>query len=296
MLTSMTGFACARGEGCGFSWVWDLRSVNSKGLDLRLRVPDWIEGLEAGLRAALGKAVTRGSVSLSLRLSREAGSVGFALNEEMLQAVLTAMARVEDVAGAQHLALGRATAADVLAVRGVFEAGEAEADTEGLLKALMAEVPALLKAFQEARAGEGKALFAVLDRQISEIERLTLASEAAAAARASGQEEALKAAVAKVMGVTDAVEPARLAQELALLAVKTDVTEEIDRLKAHVAQARELIAATKPVGRRLDFLMQEFNREANTLCSKSQSTELTRIGLDLKTVIDQMREQVQNVE
>jgi len=154
----------------------------------------------------------------------------------------------------------------------------------------------LIQAFEAARAAEGAALKQVLARQIAEIARLTEEAGVAATARAAGQAEALRAAIERVIGVSDAVEPARLAQELALIAVKTDVTEELDRLLAHVAQARELVEAGEPVGRRLDFLMQEFNREANTLCSKSQSTELTRIGLELKTVIEQMREQVQNVE
>jgi len=161
---------------------------------------------------------------------------------------------------------------------------------------LMADVPGLIQAFEAARAAEGAALKQVLARQIAEIARLTEEAGVAATARAAGQAEALRAAIERVIGVSDAVEPARLAQELALIAVKTDVTEELDRLLAHVAQARELVEAGEPVGRRLDFLMQEFNREANTLCSKSQSTELTRIGLELKTVIEQMREQVQNVE
>ncbi len=295
-MKSMTGFASGRGEAMGFGWAWDLRAVNSKGFDLRLRVPDWVEGLETALRASLGKAVARGAVSVSLRLNRVSSGGGLALNTEALAATIEALLQIEDTAGAKGLSLAPLTAADVLAARGIYEAGEVETDIAGLLKVLMADVPGLIQAFEAARAAEGAALKQVLARQIAEIARLTEEAGVAATARAAGQAEALRAAIERVIGVSDAVEPARLAQELALIAVKTDVTEELDRLLAHVAQARELVEAGEPVGRRLDFLMQEFNREANTLCSKSQSTELTRIGLELKTVIEQMREQVQNVE
>ncbi len=295
-IRSMTGFATFRGAGMGFSWVWDLRSVNAKGLDLRLRVPDWVEGLEPALRAATARVASRGAVSLSLRLTRDAGGGALTLNAGLLEQVMTALAQIETRAHATGVSVAPASSAEILALRGVFDASEPEVDGAALLPSLMADVPALLSAFDAARASEGAALAAVLTRQIDEIAALTDAATDAARARTTDAERALSAALGRVMAVTDAVDPARLAQELALIAVKTDVTEELDRLRAHIDQARGLIAGSDPVGRRLDFLMQEFNREANTLCSKAQSPGLTRIGLDLKTVIDQMREQVQNVE
>jgi uncharacterized protein (TIGR00255 family) len=296
MIRSMTGFATLNGQGAEFSWVWDLRSVNAKGLDLRLRVPDWITGLDPALRAALTRSATRGAVSLSLRLLRDAGAGGAALNAVLLDQVMAALVQIEVRAHATGASVGPASSAEILNLRGMFDASEPDADSGALLAVLLADIPALLAAFDAARTAEGAALAAVLTRQIDAIAALTAAADMAASARAPEAERGLIAAVARVLAVTDAVDPARLAQELALIAVKTDVTEEIDRLSAHVGQARALLAGGDPVGRRLDFLMQEFNREANTLCSKSQSTELTRIGLDLKTVIDQMREQVQNVE
>ena len=297
-MISMTGFAARRGAGLGFSWTWDLRSVNGKGLDLRLRLPDWIEGLELAVRAELQKAVTRGNVSLSLRVTQDSGAeeAGFRLNAGQLGAALAALARVEDAAISAGLTLRQATAADVLTLRGVLDQSQQDQDTTPLRQAILAELPALLADFAAMRATEGAALATVLTMQLDQITTLTAEAQREAAARAATQADTLRDGLARILSATDAVDATRLAQELALLAVKTDVTEELDRLAAHVAAARAHVADSGPSGRKLDFLMQEFMREANTLCSKAQSLALTRIGLDLKTVIDQMREQVQNVE
>jgi uncharacterized protein (TIGR00255 family) len=297
-MISMTGFAARRGAGAGFAWVWDLRGVNGKGLDLRLRVPDWIDGLEAALRTELQKGVPRGNVGLTLKVTQDeaAGDAAFRLNEAALAGALAALGRVEAAAMASGVTLGQATAADVLTLRGVIDATGQEIDTGALRAALLADFTGLLADFAAMRVGEGLALAGVLTAQLDRIATLTADARAEAVARTATQAETLRENLARVLAGTDAVDPSRLAQELAVLAVKTDVTEELDRLEAHVAAARALVADPAPVGRKLDFLMQEFMREANTLCSKAQSLALTRIGLDLKTVIDQMREQVQNVE
>lgn len=297
MTVSMTGFAAGKGQGAGASWIWDLRSVNGKGLDLRLRVPDWIDGLEPALRAELARALGRGNVSLSLRVTREAAeSDALRINHLALRAVLGGLATVEAAAMGAGVTLRQPTAADVLGFRGVVEAGVADEDTTALRAAILADLPALLADFAAMRAAEGAALAGVIGAQLDRIEALVAEALPAAETRRAAQAEALAAAVARVIAATDAADPARLAQELALLAVKTDITEELDRLRAHIAAARALLADAGPVGRKFDFLVQEFMREANTLCSKAQHLDLTRIGLDLKTVIDQMREQVQNVE
>lgn len=297
-MISMTGFAARRGAGVGHAWTWDLRSVNGKGLDLRLRLPDWIDGLEAAVRGELQKAVQRGNVSLTLKVSQdEAGELAaFRLNEPALAAALAALARVETVAMDAGVTLRQPTAADVLTLRGVIDQTGQEIDTSALRAALIADLPALLDDFAAMRRAEGQALAQVLTGQLDRIASLTADAQAETATRSATQADTLREALARVLAATDAVDENRLAQELALLAVKTDVTEELDRLAAHVTAARALVADAAPVGRKLDFLMQEFMREANTLCSKAQSLALTRIGLDLKTVIDQMREQVQNVE
>ncbi|OAO05893.1 YicC family protein [Roseovarius indicus] len=292
----MTAFAAAKGAQDGFSWTWEMRSVNGKGLDLRLRVPDWVDGLEAGLRARAGKALGRGNVSLNLRLVRDDGAGALAVNAAQLEDVLTAMAEVENRAMARGVTLAPATAADLLGLRGVLDTGAGEDDTTALCKTLLADFETVLAAFLDMRATEGRALAAVLTAQLDDIERLTGEAAQAAEARRPEMEQAFKAALARVMETADTADEARIAQEMALIAVKADVTEELDRLRAHVAAARDLLAAGSPVGRKLDFLSQEFNREANTLCSKAQNKALTATGLELKTVIDQMREQVQNVE
>jgi uncharacterized protein (TIGR00255 family) len=299
MTISMTGFAAMKGQGAGHSWAWDVRSVNGKGLDLRLRVPDWIDGLELTLRAELARALQRGNVSLTLKVVRDGQSDGadmLRVNPPSLAAVLMALSTVENAAMAAGVTLAQATAADVLAVRGVLDTSTADIDTAPLRAAILGDLPGLLADFATMRAAEGAALNGVIAAQLARIATLTTAATAEAEARRANAHTTLREAIARILANSEGVDEGRLAQELALLAVKTDVTEEIDRLIAHLDAARSLLADAGPVGRKFDFLMQEFMREANTLCSKSQSLGLTRIGLDLKTVIDQMREQVQNVE
>ncbi|WP_299421055.1 YicC/YloC family endoribonuclease [uncultured Shimia sp.] len=292
----MTGYASLKGEGQGHSWTWDLRSVNAKGLDLRLRVPDWIEGLEPAVRGALSKGMARGSVNLSLRVNRDDDTGAVAVNLAQVEAVLSALQAVEERAMDKGISLAPSKASDLLSQRGVMEQAVDETDSKALLAAITAQIPELLTSFKEMRVTEGAALEAVMSDQLEQVSDLTQQAAEAAEARREEVADTLKSNLARVLENADGVDEGRVAQELAMLAVKADVMEELDRLRAHVTAARELIAKGSPVGRKLDFLMQEFNREANTLCSKAQSVDLTRIGLDLKAVIDQMREQVQNVE
>ena len=296
-VNSMTGFASGQGGVEAHSWSWAIRSVNAKGLDLRLRVPDWLDGLEPFVRATLSKALSRGNVSVSLRLSRtEEGAGPLSVNPVVLTSVLEALRQTEAAAQELGVDLKPSSAADLLALRGVLDHAPTQDDPAPLVAALKAEFLTLLAGLTEMRQTEGAQLFKVLTRQIGEIEQLATTAATLAEERKPRMAEVLRANLDRVLQNSDGVDPDRLAQELALIAVKSDVTEEIDRLSAHVAAARELLDAGGPIGRKLDFLMQEFNREANTLCSKSQSSDLTKVGLELKTVIDQMREQVQNVE
>jgi uncharacterized protein (TIGR00255 family) len=293
---SMTGFAARRGEGAGCDWAWDIRSVNGKGFDLRLRLPEGIEGLEAGARAAVAKAVARGNVSVNLRLQRGVSAGSLALNIPGLDAALSALKAVETAAFGHDLSLTPASMAEVLSLRGVIDPGaEAEPDP-ALTRMLLADFDLLLADFVAARRAEGRALGQVILAQVGRIEGFVADAAQLAEARRPPAEQALRDNLARVMAGAAEADPARVAQELALLAVKADVTEEIDRLRAHVDQAKGLIGQGGAVGRKLDFLMQEFMREANTLCSKSSDVALTRVGLDLKVVIDQLREQVQNLE
>lgn len=296
-LTSMTGFADLAGGAGEATWVWEARSVNERGLDLRLRLPEGFEALEAPLRAAATQALSRGSVTIGLRMAQGARVSAPRLNAAALEAAVEAALAVGEAASQAGLDLAPMTAADLLGLRGVLEpAGRAPAEEPAVLAGLAAEAPALVAALARARAAEGAALARFLEAQIGRIAELGASARAAAGARGPRLAEALRLRLDALLSANAPVDGARLAQELALIAVKADVTEELDRLEAHVTAARALLEADGAVGRKLDFLTQEFNREANTLCAKAQSAELTAIGLEMKVAVDQMREQVQNVE
>ncbi len=296
MIRSMTGFASGNGALAPHSWGWEVRSVNGKGLDLRLRVPDWVDGLEAGLRKQLGDAVARGNVTCNLRIARDENTGGLTVNAAQLDTVLDALHQIEARAMDAGVSLAPSKATDIVTMRGVLEQANTVDDVATLAKTLLAEFTVVLADFNAMRASEGAALEMVLQAQLTEVETLTTQAAAMAQDRKAEMAQTLQRNLARVLENSDGVDADRLAQELALIAVKSDVTEEIDRLHAHIGAARELLVQGGPVGRKLDFLMQEFNREANTLCSKAQNSALTRVGLALKAVIDQMREQVQNVE
>ncbi|MFO1210486.1 MAG: YicC/YloC family endoribonuclease [Amaricoccus sp.] len=294
-LTSMTGFADVAGEQDGLGWTWEARSVNGRGLDLRLRLPDGFDALDAPVRTA-ARALARGSVTVTLRLGRPGQATGPRVNAAALEAAVAAALAASETASRLGLDLAPMTAADLLAVRGVLETEPAAAaDDPELVAALAAGIEPLFARLATARGAEGGALQALLAAQADRIAALSEAARATAEARAGRAGALLRSRVEALLAAAPADE-ARLAQELALLAVKSDVTEELDRIAAHVEAARQLLAAQGPVGRKLDFLMQEFNREANTLCSKASASDLTALGIELKVVIDQMREQVQNVE
>ena len=293
---SMTGFAAGQGSMGPHSWSWDLRSVNAKGLDIRIRVPDWLTGLEAQLKSRLTEAVARGNVTLGLRITREDSHGGLALNTHVLDQVMNALTAVEDTAMQRGVSLAPSTPTDILAMRGVLETAVEEDDVEALTATLLADFAPVLDSFLAMRAGEGRALCDLLLSHLDRIEALVGEATALLDTRRADMQAALHAALARVKEAEIQADEQRLAQELALIAVKADVTEELDRLTAHVAAGRALLQDDGPAGRKLDFLSQEFNREANTLCSKSQHKGLTAIGLELKAVIEQMREQVQNLE
>ena len=296
MTQSMTAFASRTGSLGPVTWAWEMRGVNARGLDLRLRLPDGIEGLEHALRAALTKALARGNVTVNLRLTREDTTSGLSVDEAQLDGVLKALDMVQERAFEMGVTLGQPTAADVLAQRGVLIAAKSDDQSEALAAALIADAAPLVADFVAMRRSEGQALQDVIAAQLDQIESLTQDAAKEAEARAPQVRENLTNALRRVLDDVAEIDEVRIAQELAVLAVKSDVTEEIDRLGAHVAAARDLLAADIPAGRKFDFLAQEFNREANTLCAKAQAKDLTAIGLDLKAVIDQMREQIQNVE
>lgn len=296
-LISMTGFADLAGANADISWNWEARSVNGRGLDLRLRLPEGFESLEAPLRATLGQRLHRGSVTIGLRLARGGAAGVPRLNPEALEAAIAAAEAAGAAASRLGLHLAPMTAADLLAVRGVLETeASGPLQNPAAIAALAADIAPLVARLGAARAAEGAALARLIAGQVDRIAGLTEAARGSAEARAGRTGALLRSRVEALLAATASVDEGRLAQELAMIAVKADVTEELDRLDAHIAAARRLLETEGPVGRKLDFLTQEFGREANTLCAKSGASDLTAIGLELKVVIDQMREQVQNVE
>jgi uncharacterized protein (TIGR00255 family) len=295
MIRSMTAYAHRRGQTDGIEFEWEARAVNGRGLDLRLRLPEGVEGLEPAVRSAVAARLARGNVSVTLRLSRPAHEGAFVIQDDQLDRVLDAMVHVQAKALEKGLTIAPASVAEVLAQRGVVASAPAT-DQEGLLGALLAGLEVLLEDLVAARLSEGRALGAVIGQQLETMARLIDEGAHLADARRQEVRDGLAEALRRVAAEVPQADEERLAQELALIAVRTDVTEEIDRLQVHLASASAMLREDKPVGRRLDFLAQELNREANTLCSKAGSAALTRVGLDLKAAIDQMREQVQNVE
>jgi len=293
-LYSMTGFARRDGVAEGQRWTWELRSVNGKGLDARLRLPPGLDRLEIAVRERLTKRLTRGNVQATLTLAREEAATTLRVNEAVLDAVIAAMNRVADRIDATAPTLD-----GVLAIKGVLETAEVEDDeaTRAALDAgLLAGLDDAVDDLLAARGREGEAIGRVLRAQIDEVERLTAAAEAHPARTPEAIRARLAEQVEALLGAVPALDPQRLAQEAVLLATRADIREELDRLVTHVAEARRLLGEGGPVGRRLDFLTQEFNRETNTLCSKANDRGLTAIGLELKAVVDQLREQIQNIE
>ena len=293
-LKSMTGFARADGVHGDTSWSWEARSVNGRNLDLRLRLPPGFEGLEISARSLCQEKLARGNCSINLGVRREAGRTEIRLNE-------AALAQARAVAErAQALTDLKAPRLDtLLSMRGVVEAADAEESEEAqaaLYHALMAGLAAVLDALVRARAAEGERLQAVISKQLATI--ATLVERAAGAAGRQPETIAMRLGeqIARLTEAGAGLDPERLHQEALLLAAKADIQEELDRLRAHVAAASELIESDLPVGRKFEFLAQEFNREANTICSKASDIEISRAGLELKTVIDQLREQIQNIE
>ena len=293
-LKSMTGFARADGVHGDTSWHWEARSVNGRTLDLRLRLPTGFERLEIKARGLAQEKIARGNCTISLWVKRETRRLEIRLNETALRQAKAVAERARDLSGLKHARLDT-----LLGMRGVVETIEGEESEEAqaaLDHALIASLAVALDALVRARTGEGERLQAVIERQLAAIARLIESAAGASARQPEAIAIRLGEQIARLTDGSSTLDPERLHQEALLLAAKADIQEELDRLRAHVAAANELIASDQPAGRKFEFLAQEFNREANTICSKAADIEIARTGLELKTVIDQLREQVQNIE
>lgn len=291
-LQSMTGFARVEGAHQGWRFVWEVRSVNGRGLEWRARLPAGFDALEPEMRKLAKAKLSRGSLNIGLTLNTDKPEIGYRVNEAMLA---DALAMIEKIRSQIDCAPPQAEG--LLALRGVIEQSEeqvSEEDKNALYSALLDSFNSALDALADARRKEGAAMGAVLVGQLDSIEALTKDAAANAAATPAAIRDRIAAQLKELLD--GALPEDRLAQEAAVLAMKADVREELDRLASHVGAGRALLVKPGPVGRDFDFLTQEFNREANTLCSKAQDMDLKRTGLELKRVIDQLREQVQNIE
>ena len=289
-VASMTGFAREAGTTGPVQWAWEVRSVNGRGLDVRLRVPPGFDAVGEEARAQVQKRLARGQCQLTLTLTRSEAKPRLRVDETLLASLLESLARLRLPEGVRPASLD-----GLLQVRGIVEVEEGREDPAVLQAELAAAAGRLAESLLTVRREEGRALAALIDDQLARIAALTEAAEACPARRPEAIRARLAAQVA-ALSEAGGLDPDRLHQEAVLLAAKADVREEIDRLRAHVTAARDLVAAGGAIGRRLDFLAQEFGREANTLCAKANDIALSRIGLDLKAVVEQFREQVQNVE
>jgi uncharacterized protein (TIGR00255 family) len=293
-LKSMTGFGRSAGVHDATAWHWEVRSVNGRNLELRFRMPSGLEALEIKARALAQEKLTRGNCSFNLTLRREGGEFAIRLNEAALAQALAAAEHAQALTN-----VGPASLDTLLAMRGVIEVSEGEETDEAHAKledALLAGLATALGQLVAARTAEGARLAAIVADQLDQIDVLVERAANAPAREPKAIAQRLADQVARLTESSAGFDPDRLHQEALLVATKADIQEELDRLHAHIAAAQELLAQDQAVGRRLDFLAQEFNREANTICSKALDIEVSRAGLELKTVIDQLREQVQNIE
>jgi uncharacterized protein (TIGR00255 family) len=294
-LNSMTGFARTEGANDNCTWVWEAKSVNAKGMDARLRLPSGFETLDAVIRDNLKKRFRRGFISISLNVNWHHAKSTYQINMETLERFLQAMPEIHKLAPDLH----PVTMDGLLAAKGVVESIEdtlGEAEQMAFHEEILQGLNELLTMLERGRQGEGAALGKVLHAQITEVENLCQRAVGLTALFPEMINKRLHEQLADLCATVPALPEERLAQEAAMLMLKADVREELDRLRAHVDAARELMMTDGSIGRQFDFLCQELNREANTLCSKSADVQLTRVGLALKTTIDQMREQVQNIE
>ncbi|MCF6321827.1 MAG: YicC family protein [Rhizobiaceae bacterium] len=293
-LQSMTGFARVEGQNEAADWVWEVRSVNGKGLDFRLRTPPGYDRLQPQIRKLVSRYFSRGNLQIHLSVDR-AGSVGLpVINQPALNAVLEAVEELRNKLGGPP-----PVAEQILKIRGVLETGEnTESDEERtqLDALLMADFDKLMQQLEKARSEEGSAIAGFMNDQLDRIENLTLAVTNDPSRTLEQIKSRLNDQVSRLLDNTSGLDLDRLHQEAAILAAKADLQEELDRLNAHIAAAHELLGSEGPLGRKLEFLIQEFNRECNTICSKSNAPAVTANGLDMKVVIDQLREQVQNLE
>jgi len=298
VINSMTGYASDTILVGDFSLDAEIKSVNSKSFDLKIYLPEYMTFMENDIRQLVSKQISRGSIVLKIKAKHtDEASSNFTLNNEVLNTAIDEIKTIEQKCDEKNIQFSPLTVLDFFSVKGVWEENKiSQTDTVELKSVMLDKLPELIKKFIETRRIEGQGLQAILVEKLSSIMEFIKEIDKVLPDRSRHLKKNFKTALDKIINEQNQVDENRLEQEIALLVIKQDIQEELDRLKVHIVSMQDLVNSSNVVGKKLDFLSQELNREVNTICSKSQYSDLTKLGIEMKTLVDQFREQVQNVE
>ena len=294
----MTGYASGSVQANSVSLDFEIKSVNSKSLDLKIFLPEYLSVFENDLRQIVLKKISRGSVFLKIKLNQQTEyQNNYVLNDKVLQNVFEKIENIERVCDEKNIPLEPLKALDFLAVKGVWEENKnSSTNVDDIKKIVLDKTEELVVSLSQTRKKEGQGLHSILSEKLSSLKELRKAAEKTLPARSNHLKKNFKSTIDGIISETSKIDENKLEQEIAIIAIKQDITEELDRLKVHIESMQDLLSSSGIVGKKLDFLSQELNREVNTICSKSQYSDLTKVGIEMKTVVDQFREQIQNVE
>lgn len=294
----MTGYASGSVQANNVSLDFEIKSVNSKSLDLKIFLPEYLSVFENELRQIVLKKISRGSVFLKIKLNQQTEyQNNYVLNDKVLQNVFEKIENIERICDEKNIPLEPLKALDFLAVKGVWEENKnSSTNVDDIKKIVLDKIEELVVSLLQTRKKEGQGLHSILSEKLSSLIELRKAAEKTLPARSNHLKKNFKSTIDGIISETSKIDENKLEQEIAIIAIKLDITEELDRLKVHIESMQDLLSSSGVVGKKLDFLSQELNREVNTICSKSQYSDLTKLGIEMKTVVDQFREQIQNVE
>lgn len=294
----MTGYASGSVQANSVSLDFEIKSVNSKSLDLKIFLPEYLSVFENDLRQIVLKKISRGSVFLKIKLNQQTEyQNNYVLNDKVLQNVFEKIENIERICDEKNIPLEPLKALDFLAVKGVWEENKnSSTNVDDIKKIVLDKIEELVVSLLQTRKKEGQGLHSILSEKLSSLKELRKAAEKTLPARSNHLKKNFKSTIDGIISETSKIDENKLEQEIAIIAIKQDITEELDRLKVHIESMQDLLSSSGIVGKKLDFLSQELNREVNTICSKSQYSDLTKVGIEMKTVVDQFREQIQNVE
>ena len=294
----MTGYASGSVQANSMLLDFEIKSVNSKSLDLKIFLPEYLSVFENELRQIVLKKISRGSVFLKIKLNQKTEHQNnYVLNDKVLQNVFEKIENIERICDEKNIPLEPLKALDFLAVKGVWEENKnSSTNVDDIKKIVLDKIEELVVSLLQTRKKEGQGLHSILSEKLSSLIELRKAAEKTLPARSNHLKKNFKSTIDGIISETSKIDENKVEQEIAIIAIKLDITEELDRLKVHIESMQDLLSSSGVVGKKLDFLSQELNREVNTICSKSQYSDLTKLGIEMKTVVDQFREQIQNVE